>query len=57
MALGRPIPPLQLSREKRETLERWVRRPSSARALCLRAGIVLACAQGETTPGWRNTCT
>ncbi len=47
MALGRPIPPLQLSREERETLERWVRRPSSARALCLRARIVLACAQGE----------
>jgi transposase len=47
MALGRPIPLLQLSREERETLERWVRRPSSAQALCLRARIVLACAQGK----------
>jgi transposase len=47
MALGRPIPSLQLSREERETLERWVRRPTSAQALCLRARIVLACAQGK----------
>ena len=47
MALGRPIPLLQLSREERETLERWVRRPTSAQALCLRARIVLACAQGK----------
>ena len=36
MALGRPIPLLQLSRKERETLQRWVRRPSSAQALCLR---------------------
>ena len=48
MTLGRPIPPLQLSREERETLERWVRRPTSAQALSLRARIVLACAQGKT---------
>jgi transposase len=48
MALGRPIPTLQLSREERETLERWVRRPTSAQALCLRARIVLACAQGRS---------
>src|SRR5713101_979550 len=48
MALGRPIPPLQLSREERETLERWVRRPKSAQALALRARVILACAQGKT---------
>jgi len=48
MALGRPIPVLQLSREERDTLERWVRRPTSAQALCLRARIVLACASGST---------
>jgi transposase len=48
MALGRPIPLLQLSREERDTLERWVRRPTSAQALCLRARIVLACAQGKS---------
>ena len=39
MALGRPIPLLQLSRKERETLQRWVRRPRSAQALCLRARI------------------
>src|SRR5215469_18295066 len=48
MALGRPIPPLQLSREEHETLQRWVRRQTSAQALCLRARIVLACAQGKS---------
>ena len=48
MTLGRPIPPLLLSREERETLERWVRRPSSAQALSLRARIILTCAQGKT---------
>ena len=47
MTLGRPIPPLQLSRQERETLERWVRRPSSAQALSLRARIILTCAQGR----------
>src|SRR6202140_3846674 len=48
MTLGRPIPPLQLSREERETLERWGRRPTSAQALSLRARIILTCAQGKT---------
>jgi hypothetical protein len=37
-----------LCREERDTLERWVRRPTSAQAWCLRAGIVLACAQGKS---------
>src|SRR5260370_33333247 len=48
MTLGRPIAPLQLSREERETLERWVRRPTSAQALSLRARIILTCAPGKT---------
>src|SRR6266851_5036794 len=48
MALGRPIPPLQLSQEERETLERWVRRPTSAQALSLRARVILNCAEGKT---------
>lgn len=48
MTLGRPIPPLQLSREERETLERWVRRPTSAQALSLRARVILTCAEGKT---------
>jgi transposase len=48
MTLGRPIPTLQLSREERQTLERWVRRRTSAQALSLRARIVLACAAGKS---------
>src|SRR3989442_15790954 len=48
MALGRPIPPLQLSREARETLGRWVRRPKSAQALALRVRVILAGGQGKT---------
>jgi transposase len=37
---------LQLSRQERETLERWSRRHRSAQALALRCRIVLACAEG-----------
>src|ERR1700693_1143272 len=48
MTLGRPIPPLQLSQQERETLERWVRRPTSAQALYVRARLILTCAQGKT---------
>lgn len=48
MALGRPIPPLLLTKGERETLERWVRRPKTAQALAQRARIVLACARGKT---------
>ena len=33
MRLGRPIPPLSLSEEEKETLEQWVRRPKTAQAL------------------------
>jgi transposase len=46
MTRGRPIPPLQLSRQERETLERWSRRHRSAQALALRCRMVLACAEG-----------
>jgi transposase len=48
MAPGRPIPTLQLSREERQTLERWVRRRTSAQGLSLRARIVLTCAEGKS---------
>lgn len=48
MAIGRPIPPLTLTPDERETLERWVRRPKTAQALAQRARIVLACAAGKT---------
>ena len=46
MTRGRPIPPLQLSPQEHETLERWSRRHTSAQALALRCRIVLACAEG-----------
>jgi len=46
MRTGRPKAELVVSAEERVTLERWVRRPKSAQALALRAGIVLDCAGG-----------
>lgn len=47
MQRGRPIPPLTLTTEERETLERWARRPTTAQALAQRARIVLACSAGS----------
>lgn len=48
MRLGRPVPPMALTTDERETLERWARRPATAQALALRARLVLRCAAGET---------
>jgi len=48
MRTGRPMPPLTLEVEERETLERWARRRTTAQALALRARIVLASAAGKT---------
>ncbi len=48
MPLGRPIPPLSLSREERQTLQNWARRPKSAQALAQRARVILACAEGQS---------
>jgi hypothetical protein len=48
MTPGRPIQPLQLSREERETRERWVRRPTSAQVLSSRARVILSRAEGKT---------
>jgi transposase len=48
MRTGRPIPPLTLTTEERETLERWTRRPTTAQALAQRARIILSCAAGKT---------
>ena len=48
MRTGRPIPPLTLSDHERETLERWARRPTTARALAERARLVLGCAGGKS---------
>src|SRR5271154_107209 len=47
MRTGRPITPLSLTVEERETLERWARRPKSAQALAQRSRIVLECAAGK----------
>ena len=48
MRTGRPKPPLVLTIEERETLERWARRPKTAQALAQRARMVLSCAVGTT---------
>ena len=42
---GRPKPPLVLSEEERQILERLTNRRKTAQALALRARIVLACAE------------
>ena len=47
MRTGRPIAPLSLGVEERETLERWARRPKSAQALAQRSRMVLECAAGN----------
>lgn len=46
--IGRPIPPLTITAEEQETLERWTRRRTTAQALAQRARLVLACAEGHT---------
>lgn len=48
MALGRPIPLLQLTDGEREELERWARRAKTAQGLAQRARIVLGCAAGKS---------
>src|SRR3989475_10576267 len=48
MRTGRPIPPLTLTDDERDTLERWARRPTTARALAERARLVLECAGGKS---------
>lgn len=51
MKRGRPIAPLVLDKEERETLDRWARRPKTAQALAQRARLILGCASGAS-----NTC-
>jgi transposase len=48
MAIGRPMPHLELTVDEREALERWTRRPTTAQALALRARVILSCAGGKT---------
>lgn len=47
MRRGRPTPPVVLTMEERETLERWARRPKSTQAVAQRARMILACAAGQ----------
>ena len=47
MTMGRPIPPLHLSDDEKETLERWAGRRKTAQALAFRARLILACAEGK----------
>ena len=46
MTPGRKIPPVQITAEERETLERWARRPTTAQGLARRARVVLASTVG-----------
>lgn len=46
MPRGRPLPPLEISMEDRETLQRWVARRKTAQALSQRARLVLSSADG-----------
>jgi transposase len=48
MRTGRPIPPLTITTDERETLERWTRRASTAQALAQRARVILGCGAGQT---------
>ena len=48
MSRGRPVAPVILSPEERETLLRWRRRHSTSQALAVRARVVLGCAEGAT---------
>jgi transposase len=47
MPPGRPLPPLMLSSDERETLDAWTRRRTTAQALAQRARVVLECAAGK----------
>ena len=51
MRTGRPIPPLTITNEERETLERWARRPTTAQAVAQRARLILSCAPASQTRG------
>jgi transposase len=48
MRTGRPIPPLILTGDERETLERWARRAKTAQAVAQRARLILGGAAGKT---------
>jgi FixJ family two-component response regulator len=45
--MARPLPPLTLTDDERETLQGWTRRRTTAQALAQRARVVLECATGK----------
>lgn len=47
MRTGRPIPPLTLAVDERETLENWMRRPTTAQALAQRSRLIMVCSDGK----------
>jgi transposase len=48
MRTGRPIPPLTLTIEERETLEHWIRRAKTGQALAQRCRVIVGCAAGKS---------
>jgi transposase len=46
MPCGRPLAPVTLTPDERETLQQWVQRRKTAQALALRARLILAAADG-----------
>lgn len=46
--MGRPVPPLSLTDDERETLKQWARRPKTVQSLAQRARIILASAEGNS---------
>lgn len=49
MPAGRKLSVLILNDEEQETLQRWSRRPTTAKALAQRAQIILDCAEGKSS--------
>lgn len=47
MGAGRPIPPLVLTADEREALERWIRRAKTGQALAERCRVIIGCAAGK----------
>lgn len=46
---GRPVAPLSLTDDERETLQQWSRRPKTVQSLAQRSRMILACAEGKSS--------
>ena len=55
MRTGRPVTPMSVTADERETLERWARRPKTAQAMAQRARLILACADGRSNTAVAHT--